>query len=119
MSLYEAQISVANVAHRHMLAQEAHVKVIGHRSHQKDGRRFTCNVADCQRSFKRPADLRRHNDSRHDEARRGQFKCRADVRGGEACQYVERGFPRKDKRDEHERAMHKWTKDMQSLIETE
>jgi len=82
-------------------AQEQEGKPRGHACRRDVGGFFVCDTDRCGRPFKRLSDLRRHHDSLH--GRQGYFKCRASS----LCKRAMSGFPRKDKRDEHERKMHK------------
>jgi len=82
-------------------AQEQEGKPRGHACRRDVGGFFVCDTDRCGRPFKRLSDLRRHHDSLH--GRQGYFKCRAS----NLCKRAMSGFPRKDKRDEHERKMHK------------
>lgn len=72
------------------------------------GGSFVCPL--CQRHFSRDADLRRHHNNKHD--RSIQHWCRTD-HCPRSRSYVGIGkpFPRKDKRDEHERRRHGRLKD--------
>jgi hypothetical protein len=60
---------------------------------------YVCTYGDCNRKYSRMPDLRRHYRGSHLEDRR--FKCRAL-----GCERAVRGFPRRDKRDVHEKKMH-------------
>jgi hypothetical protein len=58
-----------------------------------------CHHENCNKTFGRIHELHRHNRSVHEK--RSTFHCRHA-----ACERAHRGFPRKDKRDDHERKMH-------------
>jgi len=60
---------------------------------------YVCTYGDCNKKYSRMPDLRRHYRGSHLEDRR--FKCRAL-----GCERAIRGFPRRDKRDTHEKKMH-------------
>lgn len=60
---------------------------------------YVCTYSDCNKKYSRMPDLRRHYRGSHLEDRR--FKCRAL-----GCERAIRGFPRRDKRDIHEKKMH-------------
>jgi len=60
---------------------------------------FLCTFGGCGVYFTRISDLRRHHANKH--ARINNFFCRFPF-----CERCTRGFPRKDKRDEHERKVH-------------
>jgi hypothetical protein len=65
-----------------------------------DNGRFQCTMDNCRRSFARKADATRHHRSKHLPVR-DFFFC-----GWAGCERQLRGFPRKDKRDDHERKIH-------------
>lgn len=77
---------------------------------------FVCSEADCGKRFTRRSDLRRHINTRHSNERSERFFCRvADClrsntpgSGGPG-----RGFPRRDKRNDHERRVHHLTREEQ------
>lgn len=60
---------------------------------------FVCTHGICNKRYARLTDLKRHHRGAHEG--NDQFKCRA--RG---CSRAIRGFPRRDKRDSHEKSMH-------------
>lgn len=60
---------------------------------------YTCTHRGCNTQFTRIYDLHRHCRSRH--AGEAKFPCR-----DAECERANRKFPRKDKRDEHERNIH-------------
>lgn len=60
---------------------------------------YVCTYSDCNKTYSRMPDLRRHYRGSHLEDR--QFKCRAL-----GCERAIRGFSRRDKRDIHEKKMH-------------
>lgn len=62
-------------------------------------RSYICTFRNCNKCFSRIYDLHRHHRGAHDK--RIQFNCRHS-----GCPRNTRGFPRKDKRDEHERKVH-------------
>jgi hypothetical protein len=70
---------------------------IPHRIETK--RVYICTHGDCNKKYSRMPDLRRHYRGSHLDDRR--FKCRAL-----GCERATRGFPRRDKRDDHEKKMH-------------
>jgi hypothetical protein len=63
---------------------------------------FTCVLDNCHKRISRLSDLPRHYESRH--VRSNQYTCRASP----LCPRALRGFPRKDKRDDHERKVHRF-----------
>jgi hypothetical protein len=60
---------------------------------------YVCMHTGCNKKYSRMPDLRRHFRGSHLQDRR--FKCRAP-----GCERAVRGFPRRDKRDVHEKKMH-------------
>lgn len=60
---------------------------------------FVCTYNDCNKRCSRVADLYRHHREAH--LHNEQFKCRAI-----GCNRAVRGFPRREKRDTHEKKMH-------------
>jgi hypothetical protein len=60
---------------------------------------YICCHGDCNKKYSRMPDLCRHHRGVHQNDRR--FKCRVF-----ACEPAIRGFPRRDKRDAHEKKMH-------------
>jgi hypothetical protein len=60
---------------------------------------YICTRDNCNKRYSRLQDLRRHCRGFHLQDH--QFKCRAL-----GCERAVRGFPRKDKRDIHEKKMH-------------
>jgi hypothetical protein len=60
---------------------------------------FVCTEHNCNKRFSRLPDLHRHHRGTHQDLR--PFRCRAL-----GCERAERGFPRRDKRDVHERKTH-------------
>ncbi|KAI1120926.1 hypothetical protein F5Y10DRAFT_272573 [Nemania abortiva] len=64
-----------------------------------DSQRWICDLGSCHHPFSRRQDLVRHRDSVH-------FRRRTFVCGHAGCRRHVVGFPRKDKRDEHERRVH-------------
>lgn len=60
---------------------------------------YVCTRDNCNKRYSRLQDLRRHCRGLH--LHDHQFKCRAL-----GCERAVRGFPRKDKRDTHEKKMH-------------
>ena len=60
---------------------------------------YVCTYGYCNKKYSRMPDLRRHYRGSHLEERR--FICRAL-----GCERAIRGFPRRDKRDTHEKEMH-------------
>ena len=60
---------------------------------------YICTHTGCNKKYSRMPDLRRHYRGSHLEDRR--FNCRAL-----GCERAIRGFPRRDKRDVHEKKMH-------------
>jgi hypothetical protein len=60
---------------------------------------FVCAYGTCNKRYARMPDLRRHHRGTHQG--NDQFKCRAS-----GCTRAIRGFPRRDKRDSHEKSMH-------------
>lgn len=61
---------------------------------------FVCAYGTCNNRYARLADLRRHHRGAHQN--NDQFKCRASH-----CPRAIRGFSRRDKRDSHEKSMHR------------
>jgi hypothetical protein len=61
---------------------------------------FICTFEDCGKELGRKTELYRHHRSAHEQER--PFKCHDT-----ACYRSVRGFPRKDKRDDHVRKVHK------------
>ena len=61
---------------------------------------YECTFPGCNKQYARVADLQRHYRGSHNGLK--PFKCRF-----EGCERAVRGFPRKDKRDDHERTVHK------------
>jgi hypothetical protein len=60
---------------------------------------FICTYENCNKQYSRKPDLHRHHRGVHLQDQR--FKCRVN-----SCERAIRGFPRRDKRDMHERKMH-------------
>jgi hypothetical protein len=60
---------------------------------------FICTYANCNKEFGRKPELYRHHRGAHKKER--PFKCQASN-----CERSVRGFPRRDKRDEHFKKMH-------------
>ncbi|KAH7070093.1 hypothetical protein FB567DRAFT_220163 [Paraphoma chrysanthemicola] len=60
---------------------------------------YICTEHNCNKKFSRLPDVHRHHRGTHQDLR--PFRCRAL-----GCERGERGFPRRDKRDMHERKMH-------------
>ena len=60
-----------------------------------------CLFNDCRTRCSRLSDLRRHHQTQH--VRSIEYTCRASP----LCKRAKRGFPRKDKRNEHEWKIHK------------
>ncbi|KAH6629248.1 hypothetical protein C7974DRAFT_183767 [Boeremia exigua] len=61
---------------------------------------YACIEANCNKKYSRKPDLVRHYRGAHLHDQR--YKCRIA-----ACERSQRGFPRRDKRDDHERKVHK------------
>jgi hypothetical protein len=78
----------------------ADMQAIADMSFRVETRRvYVCTHEDCDKKYSRMLDLRRHDREAHQDDRR--FKCRAL-----GYERAVRGFPRRDKRDIHERKMH-------------
>ncbi|KAF2241685.1 hypothetical protein BU26DRAFT_524849 [Trematosphaeria pertusa] len=60
---------------------------------------YICLYPNCNKRFSRIYDLRRHHRGKHEGT--AEFTCRYP-----GCRRGIRGFPRKDKRDDHERKIH-------------
>lgn len=87
------------VGHSTKIAGQQH---IGDYQYSKDADgKLTCKTHQCGRRYKRIDCLRRHHDNVHDQ--RYPFICRVHS----TCKRAIRGFPRKDKRNEHEWKVHK------------
>jgi hypothetical protein len=65
----------------------------------KNNKTLACSYPYCNRAFSRKQDLLRHELSVHEKD--GTFTCQVA-----SCGRFIRGFPRKDKRDVHEKKMH-------------
>ena len=61
---------------------------------------YICTHQDCNRKYGRLPELRRHQRGAHLDDRR--WKCRST-----GCERATRGFARRDKRDDHERKVHR------------
>lgn len=61
---------------------------------------FICTFRGCNKRFSRRYNLNRHRDCVHHKS--GKYKCRR-----QGCERTLDGFPRRDKRDEHERTPHR------------
>jgi hypothetical protein len=61
---------------------------------------YTCLESSCNRKYSRKPDLVRHYKGAH--LRDDTYKCRVPT-----CERSERGFPRRDKRNDHERKIHR------------
>lgn len=61
---------------------------------------FICAYHHCNKEFGRKPELYRHHRSAHRKER--PFKCREA-----SCERSVRGFPRRDKRDDHVKSMHR------------
>ena len=66
--------------------------------YDKNNKIYHCAIPACNRSFKRRQELSRHHKSKHQRSE--EYPCRVVGCGRE------KGFPRKDKRDDHERKVH-------------
>jgi uncharacterized Zn-finger protein len=71
---------------------------VSSKTSRKHGHR--CMIDTCGKTFRRFSDLKRHRRSIHE--RTELFFCSEPL-----CPRSLRGFPRKDKRDSHEKSMHK------------
>jgi hypothetical protein len=60
---------------------------------------YVCTYKKCNKRFNRIHELHRHHRGTHEKIL--PFPCRTD-----GCARAKRGFPRKDKRNDHERKMH-------------
>lgn len=60
---------------------------------------YICTFQHCNKQFTRIYDLHRHHQGIHE--RKAKFPCRFT-----GCSRAAKAFPRKDKRDEHERKIH-------------
>lgn len=81
---------------------------------------FLCSEAGCAKVFKRRSDLRRHINTIHSNERSERFFCRvADCMRSNtpASGGPGRGFPRKDKRNDHERRVHHLTGEDQEHVD--
>jgi hypothetical protein len=72
----------------------------GSSPHRRDGKNkiHHCAIPTCHRSFKRRQELSRHHKSKHQRSE--EYPCRVVGCGRE------KGVPRKDNRDDHERKVH-------------
>lgn len=62
---------------------------------------YICAYQNCNKKYGRLPELRRHQRGAHLNDQR--WKCRSA-----GCDRTTRGFPRRDKRDDHERKVHQW-----------
>jgi hypothetical protein len=86
---------------RHPSVSLAHLPDVTHlvRYRVKTKEVFICTYANCNKGFGRKPELYRHHRGAHRKER--PFKCQA-----RNCERSVRGFPRRDKRDEHFKKMH-------------
>jgi hypothetical protein len=103
---FPATNAVAPVIHNHSMTPTPPPPFISHQQaaddvqfHVKTKTVFICAYGNCNKEFGRKPELYRHHRSVHKTER--PYKCRDT-----GCLRAVRGFPRADKRDDHERKVH-------------